>query len=139
MTPGLDPLARLAARRSTHSLERAFYTDAEVLDLDVRQIFYRQWLFAIPACEIPRTGDLATLQIGACPLLVVRGADGVVRAFHNSCRHRVSRLCSSARGTAPKLVCLYHQWTYELDGRLLFARDMGPDFDPSAHALESVH
>ena len=139
MTQNLDPLARLAARRSTHSLEREFYTDAEVLDLDFRRIFYRQWLFAIPACEIPRTGDHATVQVGAYPLVIVRGADGVVRAFHNSCRHRGSRLCSSVRGTAPKLVCPYHQWTYELDGRLLFARDMGPDFDPSAHALKSVN
>ena len=138
--PAADDVARrLARRRPGHSLERAFYTDADVLDLDFRRIFYRRWLFAVPACEVPRPGDFATLQIGAYPVVVVRGADGEVRAFHNSCRHRGSRLCSASRGTAPKLVCPYHQWTYELDGRLLFARDMGADFDPAAHGLKGVH
>ena len=134
-----DAVARLATRKPAHTLERAFYTDAEVLDLDFRRIFYRHWLFAVPACEIPKAGDFATLQVGAYPVVVVRGADGAVRAFHNSCRHRGSRLCSATRGSSPKLVCPYHQWTYELDGRLLFARDMGPGFDPSAHGLKGVH
>src|SRR3546814_11064042 len=67
--------------------------------------------------------------------VIVRGADGVVRAFHNTCRHRGSRICQKDRGSAARLVCPYHQWTYDLEGRLLFARDMGPAFDPSAHGL----
>ncbi|TMV78338.1 aromatic ring-hydroxylating dioxygenase subunit alpha, partial [Thioclava sp. BHET1] len=80
-----------------------------------------------------------TIQIGAYSVIVVRGSDGEIRAFHNTCRHRGSRICSAAKGSAPKLVCPYHQWTYELDGRLLFARDMGPDFKPSEHGLKQVH
>src|SRR3546814_14796209 len=71
--------------------------------------------------------------------VIVRGADGVVRAFHNTCRHRGSRICQKDRGSAARLVCPYHQWTYDLEGRLLFARDMGPAFDPSAHGLKPVH
>ncbi len=62
----------------------------------------------------------------------MRGHDNEIRAFHNSCRHRGSVLCKSKKGSNPKLVCPYHQWTYELDGRLLWARDMGPDFDASS-------
>src|SRR3546814_5304290 len=51
-----------------------------------------------------------------------------------------SDVCSSdLRGSAARLVCPYHQWTYDLEGRLLFARDMGPAFDPSAHGLKPVH
>ena len=57
--------------------------------------------------------------------------DGAVRAFHNVCRHRGQRLCPAESGKAAKIVCPYHQWTYELDGRLLWARDMDADFDPS--------
>jgi Rieske 2Fe-2S family protein len=57
--------------------------------------------------------------------------DGQIRAFHNSCRHRGSRVCWSTRASAAKLVCPYHQWTYDLDGSLLFARQMGEDFDKS--------
>ena len=64
--------------------------------------------------------------------------DGKIRAFHNACRHRGSRVCTAHKGSAPKLVCPYHQWTYELDGRLLYARDMGPEFDASKHGLKPV-
>ena len=68
-----------------------------------------------------------------------RAADGVIRAFMNSCRHRGARVCPEAAGTAAKLVCPYHQWTYQLDGRLFAARQMGPGFDRSRLALKSVH
>jgi len=66
----------------------------------------------------------------------VRGDDGQIRALHNSCRHRGSRVCLEHKGAAAKLVCPYHQWTYDLDGSLLFARQMGDDFDTSAFGLK---
>jgi len=134
-----DILVKLAARQKNYSLEQAFYTDPGVLDLDLRQIFYREWLFAIPACEIPKTGNFVTHQVGAYDVIIVRGADGEVRAFHNACRHRGSVVCKAKKGSAPKLVCSYHQWTYELNGALLWARDMGADFDASEHGLRPVH
>ncbi len=131
-------LSLLGQRVPDHALPRAFYTDPEILDLDLERIWYRDWLFAIPACEIPKTGNFVTLQVGAYPIVIVRGADGAIRAFHNSCRHRGSRVCTALKGSAPKLVCPYHQWTYELDGRLLYARDMGADFKPADHGLRPV-
>ena len=91
-----------------------------------------------PACEIPQTGNFVTMQVGDYAIVIVRGADGMIRAFHNACRHRGSRVCTAHKGSAPKLVCPYHQWTYELDGRLLYARDMGPDFDAAKHGLKPV-
>ncbi|WP_424980304.1 aromatic ring-hydroxylating oxygenase subunit alpha [Leisingera sp. S232] len=132
-------LAKLVARQKNYSLEQAFYTDPGVLDLDMRQIFYREWLFAIPACEVPKAGNFVTHQVGAYNVIIVRGTDGEVRAFHNACRHRGSVVCKAKKGNSPKLVCPYHQWTYELDGSLLWARDMGPDFDASKHGLKPVH
>jgi phenylpropionate dioxygenase-like ring-hydroxylating dioxygenase large terminal subunit len=139
MTQDADMLAALLSRTPNHSLPRALYTDPGLFEVDMRQIFQKEWLFAIPACEIPRTGNHVTLEVGQYSVVIVRGADKVIRAFHNTCRHRGSRLCQTARGSAPKLVCPYHQWTYELDGRLLWARDMGADFDPSKHGLKPVH
>jgi len=68
----------------------------------------------------------------------VRGRDGKIRAFHNSCRHRGSRVCASHRGTAARLVCPYHQWTYDLDGALVFARQMPEDFDKAEFGLKPV-
>ncbi len=70
---------------------------------------------------------------------MVRGRDGSLRAFHNSCRHRGSRVCSADKGSAVRLVCPYHNWSYDLDGRLLFARDMGKGFDPKPLGLKPIH
>ncbi|WP_420549633.1 aromatic ring-hydroxylating oxygenase subunit alpha [Curvivirga sp.] len=129
----------LNTRRMNYSLERPFYTDPEIFNHDLANIHYREWLFAIPSCEIPKTGNFVTYKIGEYNVIIVRGADQQIRAFHNTCRHRGSVICKVAKGTAPKLVCPYHQWTYELDGSLMWARDMGPDFDPTQHGLKTVH
>jgi glycine betaine catabolism A len=102
-------------------LERAFYTTQEVFEADLRRIFYRRWLFAGHACSIPQPGDFFTWRLGSESIVVVRGKDGEVRAFHNFCRHRGTRICNEEQGHANKLVCPYHRWTYDLDGALITA------------------
>ncbi|MBT9246506.1 aromatic ring-hydroxylating dioxygenase subunit alpha (plasmid) [Gemmobacter fulvus] len=134
-----ETLSRLAARRPDYALEQALYCDPGVYALDLENVFYREWLFAVPSCELPKAGAFATLQVGAYPLVITRGNDGMIRAFHNVCRHRGQRLCAKETGSTPKLVCPYHQWTYDLDGKLLYARDMQEGFDPAAHGLKKVH
>ena len=134
-----DILTQLDQRRRNYSLSRDLYCDEGVYQADLENLWYREWVFAIPSCDIPKTGNHATLQIGAYPIVIVRGADGQIRAFHNVCRHRGQRLCPKENGSSPQLVCPYHQWTYDLDGRLLFARDMGADFDASQFSLKPVH
>jgi Rieske 2Fe-2S family protein len=129
----------LTGRDPNFSLEQKFYTDPDFYKLDLENIFYRDWLFVGHDCELPKTGSYMTVQVGAYPVVIVRDAQGGIRAFHNSCRHRGSRICSAEKGTAAKLVCPYHQWTYELDGRLLFARQVGPDFKPAEYGLKQVH
>jgi Rieske 2Fe-2S family protein len=137
MTPDLPDL--LARHRPGYALERPFYTDPAIYAQDLDAIFYRDWLYAIPACQLTKTGAYARVQVGAYNVVLVRGADGAIRGFHNSCRHRGSVLCKERGGQVAKLVCPYHQWTYDLDGRLIWARDMGPDFDPAQHNLRPVH
>lgn len=132
-------LSHLMSRKEDHALPRDLYVSRETLDADFRHIFYKEWIFAGPSCDIPKTGNYITVQLGEYSVIVVRGADGEIRAFHNSCRHRGSIICREHKGSAPKLVCPYHQWTYELDGRLLFARDMGSDFDAAQFGLKPVH
>jgi stachydrine N-demethylase len=136
-TPPISEL--LARRKPDHALEQAFYNDPEIFRMDMEMIFYRDWLFVAPACDLPKPGSYITHQIGDYGIIIVRGHDGEIRAFHNSCRHRGSVLCKASKGTNPKIVCPYHQWTYELDGQLLWARDMGDDFDASQHGLKTVH
>ncbi|WP_266016699.1 aromatic ring-hydroxylating oxygenase subunit alpha [Brucella intermedia] len=134
-----EMLGLLTGRDPNFSLEQKFYTDPEYYKQDLENIFYKDWLFVGHDCELPKTGSYMTVQIGAYPVVIVRDAQGGIRAFHNSCRHRGSRICAAEKGTAAKLVCPYHQWTYELDGRLLFARQVGPDFKPAEYGLKPVH
>jgi Rieske 2Fe-2S family protein len=132
-------LNRLRRRNPAKPLPREFYCSPENYALDLDMIWYRDWLFVGHDCEVADTGDYLTVQIGDYPVVVVRDRDGALRAFHNSCRHRGSRICPAEHGTAARLVCPYHQWTYRLDGRLFSARDMGEEFDRSRYALKSVH
>lgn len=141
----LDPARKATAemlrtRERTYSMPQPFYNDERLFQIDMQEIFGKEWLIAGMTCEIPTKGNFITLQIGDNPILVVRGAEGKVHAFHNVCRHRGSRLCVSDKGKVAKLVCHYHQWTYELDGRLLFAgSEMGADFNMADFNLKPVH
>ncbi|MFK8081071.1 MAG: aromatic ring-hydroxylating dioxygenase subunit alpha [Granulosicoccus sp.] len=135
----VDIQSLLGQHQSGYTLPQPFYTDPGIHEHDMQCIFYSQWLFAIPACEIPMRGDFITHTIGRYSLIIVRDAEQQIRAFHNVCRHRGATLCSEPAGQVAKLVCPYHQWTYELDGRLLFAREMGDEFDPADYGLKSIH
>ena len=138
-TPSTDLLHLLDRRQSGYSLERPFYTDPAIYAADLERIFYRDWLYAIPACQLTKTGAYHVMRVGAYNVILLRGADGEIRAFHNTCRHRGSILCKARDGQVANLVCPYHQWTYGLDGRLLWARDMDASFDASQHGLHPVH
>jgi len=129
----------LIDRRPGVALEQPFYTSEAIYKADLDNLFHRTWLFAIPACQLTKTGAYTTLKLGTAEVILVRGADAVIRGFHNTCRHRGSVLCTARGGSVAKLVCPYHQWTYDLDGKLLYAANMGDDFDPSEHGLIPVH
>jgi glycine betaine catabolism A len=132
-------LAELQARRSGMSLDRKFYTDPDFYRLDLETIFTRDWMFAGHDCEIPGPGDYLTMQIGDYSVIVLRGRDGSIRGLHNTCRHRGSRICSAPKGTSKRLVCPYHQWTYDLDGSLIRARKMDSGLDKTKLGLKPVH
>ncbi|MEA3173205.1 MAG: glycine betaine catabolism [Gammaproteobacteria bacterium] len=132
-------LDRLRRRKLKTPLERGFYGGEEEHRLDLDLIWYREWLFVGHDCEVAKSGDYMTVQIGEYPILIVRDRDGSLHAFHNSCRHRGSRICSAEHGNSARLVCPYHQWTYQLDGRLFAARDMGASFDRAQYGLKPVH
>ncbi len=139
-TSNADFHRALQTRRADHSLIQAFYQDPALHRLDIENIFYREWIFAGHDCEIAKTGDYFTLQLGDYSIIVTRDAEGRVRAHHNACRHRGYKVCDAARGNVKRrFVCPYHQWSYELDGSLARTRGMGAGFDPKAHGLKPVH
>jgi Rieske 2Fe-2S family protein len=135
-----EMLRQLSGRREGFTLDQKFYGDAAFHELDLEHIYYREWLFVGHECELASPGAYFTKQIGAYSIIVLRRGDGAIGAVHNTCRHRGSRICSSAQGkVAHRLICPYHQWTYHLDGRLATARQMGRDIDTSQLGLKPVH
>jgi Rieske 2Fe-2S family protein len=132
-------LAELIARRKPgYSLEQAFYVSPEVFEADLELIFGRHWIYVGVEPDVPEPGDVMTLDIGPTPVLIVRDDDMAVRAFHNVCRHRGSRLVDEAKASVGNLVCRYHAWTYGLDGALLFANHMGEDFEKACLGLKPI-
>lgn len=134
-----DLAAMLQRRRAGYSLEQAFYIDDVVFQADLELLFYREWLFVGHEADVSQAGDWFNYAIGDANVVVLHNGQGELRAFHNSCRHRGSKVCMGDRGNSANLVCPYHQWTYDLDGNLVFAKDMGENFDPKAHGLHAVH
>lgn len=131
---------QLEGRPENYSLPQPFYNDPQYFRADMEEIFQKEWLFVGMTSEIPNRGDYFTIEIGQNPVLLVRDADGSVNAFHNTCRHRGSRVCTKHRGKVANLVCPYHQWTYDLKGNLLFAgTEMGEGFDMQQHGLKKAH
>src|SRR5579871_6774754 len=100
-------LTRLRQRQAATPLHQDFYCKQEEYQVDLEMIWYRDWLFVGHDCEVSNPGDYMTVQIGEYPVVVVRDRNGGLNAFHNSCRHRGSRICSEKHGNAPRLVCPY--------------------------------
>jgi glycine betaine catabolism A len=135
---GHDLVDLVERRAPGYSLEAPFYTSQEVFDLDVSAIFARHWIFAAAEAELPEPGDFVTVAVGSYSVIIVRDDDDELRAFHNVCRHRGSRLLDEPRGSVGNLVCPYHHWTYGVDGRLMHADNQPASFDRSCFSLRPV-
>lgn len=105
------------------------YIDEAAYQLEQDRIFATGWVWAGYAHWVAETGRVHPVTIGGRPLLIVRGEDGQVRVFHNSCRHRGMALTEEPIKVSRRIQCAYHCWTYKLDGELAstpyFARQRG--------------
>jgi phenylpropionate dioxygenase-like ring-hydroxylating dioxygenase large terminal subunit len=137
----LAQLGEAAARplAAARAMPPGLYTSPDIHALELERIFAREWHCPGLAADIPATGDYLTFSIGDEPIITVRGCDGAIRSFSNVCRHRMMTLLEG-RGRCGRIVCPYHVWTYDLDGRLIGAPQMqGTEgFDKRAVALPSV-
>lgn len=103
------------------------YYDPAYFELERQAVFLKSWIHVGHVCELPEPGSFVRrdLEFARASLLIVRGRDGQVRAFHNVCPHRGTQLVEEAAGRQTKFSCPYHMWTFGTDGALLSA----PDFD----------
>jgi carnitine monooxygenase subunit len=124
------------------SLPSWAYTDPEFLALERERVFRPSWQVICHLSEIPKAGDYQVFDFVGEMLFAIRGNDGVVRAFHNVCRHRAARLLDGPRGhCARRIICPYHAWSYDLTGKLASVggdRGAFPDFDISRESLVPV-
>ena len=122
------------------------YSDPEIYEAEQHRIFRGPvWHFVMTDREIPEPGDYRRARIGDTPIVLVRGADGAVNAMVNRCVHRGNLVCIDEAGSVDgRLTCVYHNWTYDLSGRLTsvaFQKGAGgrggmpEDFDLSAHRM----
>ena len=105
------------------------------------RVFARMWLAAGRVDQLAGPGTFVRRDVAGASVLIVRGSDASVQAFHNVCRHRGTRLCVEEHGTFHgSIQCPYHAWTYGLDGRLLAAPQMDEvaGFDRSEYPLRRV-
>lgn len=124
------------------TLPGRYFHDPEIFAREQKQIFGELWTCVGRADALPSPGDYQTVELGGESVLIVRGRDGALRAFLNVCRHRGARLCLNASGHAGAAVqCVYHAWSYGLDGRLIGAPNIARDesLDRDALGLIPVH
>ena len=108
-----------SAPRLAPALAARFYRDPELAELEQERIFSRTWQLVAHVSQLPNAGDYLTGTAGVQPVLVLRAEDGGLRAFRNVCRHRGSRLLNGSGQCGQAIRCLYHGWTYRLDGELI--------------------
>ena len=121
----LDDLAGYVdtPEESCVSLPPDAYLSPDLYALEVRAIFERSWLCVGREEYAPKPGDYYTIDVMGEPVVIVRGADGAIRALNTACRHRAMPVVTG-RGNARRFVCPYHSWVYATDGRLVAAPHM---------------
>jgi phenylpropionate dioxygenase-like ring-hydroxylating dioxygenase large terminal subunit len=128
----------VAAHQTGYALDRAFYFDQQVYQTELKQLFFKHWLYAGHSVQLAKPGDYFTFEIERESIIICRTKRGEIKAFMNVCRHRGSRICLSRQGSESSFVCPYHAWHYNLDGELIAARNMSEDFVVQDYNLRQV-
>ncbi|WP_424973024.1 aromatic ring-hydroxylating oxygenase subunit alpha [Dinoroseobacter sp. S76] len=121
------------------SLDARYYTDPAVFEVEKSGLLARTWQFAGHASQLAAPGDYFTFEMADESLFCIKGRDGEIRTFYNVCQHRAHQLVQG-EGRTRVVVCPYHAWTYELNGRLRAAPNSKsvPGFDASKICLTEV-
>ncbi|MCJ2182880.1 aromatic ring-hydroxylating dioxygenase subunit alpha [Novosphingobium sp. 1949] len=140
----IEPEAIHAAREAlfrpievAEGLPGAFYGEA-FFELERQTVFARSWSIVAVGAAIPDPGDLLPIDFVGNPILLVRGKDGEIKAFHNICRHRAIQLVGKPCKAAKRLRCPWHSWAYDLDGNLLATPELGGERTNRVDAFEKA-
>ncbi|HEX7929678.1 MAG TPA: aromatic ring-hydroxylating dioxygenase subunit alpha, partial [Sphingomicrobium sp.] len=117
-------VAHIAAGSTTdlaaapRKIPASVYTDPARAEVEYRALFLHLPLVAALSCDVPEPGDAITFDAAGVPVLIMRGKDGVLRAFRNACRHRAARLVKDCH-KGGRVSCPFHGWTYDSQGQLV--------------------
>jgi Rieske 2Fe-2S family protein len=128
--------------QGARTMPREYYAEPAILAEERERIFAQQWNCVGRASSVAAPGEYVVRDIAGESIIVVRDRSGNLRAYFNVCRHRGTRLCSTAAGRFSETIqCPYHAWTYTLDGRLIGAPHMQDvqDFDKRDYPLHEAH
>ncbi len=114
----LDSYNAAAPLAEAHTIPAAWYTDRRVADLELQNVFARNWQAVGRLSQLEKHGQYVTATVANEPIVVVRGRDGKLRAFYNVCRHHAMTVMNEPCGQAEQMRCPYHGWTYNLEGEL---------------------
>jgi choline monooxygenase len=132
---------RVPLRQAT-GLDPSAYTGDDFFAAERAQLFKRAWVVVGNAAEVVDPGRMLVREVGDRSVVITRGADGELRGFYNSCRHRGTELAETDCNIAGTIRCPYHRWGYGLDGTLVstpFFDEVPRDqFDRAEHALSPV-
>ncbi len=125
------------------TLPGKYYHDEKIYQEEIEKIFYKFWIYACRAEEIPAVGDFKLIQVEDESIILVRDKSNEIKAHFNVCRHRGTQLCTEEKGhfESKTIQCPYHAWTYQLDGNLISAPLMkeGNGFLKSECSLFKAH
>ncbi|ODH45389.1 hypothetical protein ACO22_00113 [Paracoccidioides brasiliensis] len=119
-----------------------WWTGDEVFLLERRAIFSKAWLFVAHTSRFVKPGDYHAFEICGFPLFLIQGKDGIIRSFHNVCRHRAYPVISRKKsGSTTVIGCRYHGWSYDTQGYLIKAPQFEclEGFDKSQNSLFEIH
>jgi len=126
-------------QKSNFTLDQEFYVDDYIFNLDIKNIFSKQWVFVGHTSRIPKHGDFFLFNIGKESIIIIRDKDNKIYAHYNVCRHRGSHICLEESGNKKLLVCPYHAWSYNLDGSIKSARLMNDNFNKEEWSLNKCN
>jgi p-cumate 2,3-dioxygenase alpha subunit len=119
-------------------VHRSVMTSKKILAREHERVFDRSWLYVGHESEVERPGDFHQREVAGRPLIFLRGKDGRVRVFHNTCTHWGAKVCRLDHGNADTFQCFYHAWTFSNEGRLIGIPDAAaypPDLNRDELAL----
>tara|TARA_R100000501_G_C2615288_1_gene108997 strand:+ start:141 stop:1418 length:1278 start_codon:yes stop_codon:yes gene_type:complete len=98
-------------------VHRSVYTDSEIYDAEMENIFRANWVFLLHESQIPNVNDFQTIRVGGRPLIVVRKGDDDFQVLLNRCPHRGAKVCRNSSGNSKTFTCPYHGWKFKNSGK----------------------